>query len=384
MKKKVLHIVNDLRIGGVSSVVLNLVRDPANSRYRYEIVNLSGAAYPDVLDLFRNSGITIHNFKYVFEDGYGLKDQFRKAFGEKKYLGKNAELIRSIQNLEADILHFHTLPRELMLGRAAAKGNESLLVYTDHLTRIRKKEIKNISKLLVPFPFKQFYKKYHVIAVSKTVANYLHEFGITTVLESLTVLPNKIPHYLPEVNYAAKGQLKVVYVSRISAVKGHKDLLNAWALLPALNISLYIVGPDELNGEIQKLAAASSFANEIVFTGSRKDVQAVVSAADIGVFPSHQEGLPVALLEMMQAGLPCVVSDIDEIKDIVFDGIDALSFKCGDSKDLAAKLQLLAADRELREKIGRSAAALVAADYSEKDRSLSAEYEAFYDKIIQA
>jgi len=382
MKKRIVHIINDLRMGGVSSVLYSLIKDHEKSKYTYEILNLSGIEEPAMLALFNSTGILMHRLNYKFEDGYSLKHQFKKAFLVADYVKRNRLVLKAIKDLNADILHFHTLPRELMLGRLAMQNKKCELVFTDHSMRISSKEIGFISKLLIRYPFRVFYRKYHVIAVSQSVANYLREQKIDVVLRSLKVVNNKIPHSMFRIEYMDKLNLNIVYVSRISLVKGHSDLIMAWSLLPALNLTLFIVGPDEMKGKIQEMADKLNCKNKIVFTGPNSNVSDFLKNMDIGVFPSHREGLPVALLEMMQIGLPCVVSNIDEIKNIVTDEKNCLEFSCADSNDMAAKILKLVKDRALREKIGRSAAELVQNSYSQKDLSLREEYEITYDSII--
>ncbi|MDP2388222.1 MAG: glycosyltransferase family 4 protein [Bacteroidota bacterium] len=382
MKKKVVHIINDLRMGGVSSVLYSLVKDHKNSTYSYEILNLSGIQEPEMLKLFESTGIAMHCLNYQFEDGYGLKDQFKKAFLIRKYMKKNQGIVDFIANLKADVLHFHTLPRELMLGRIAAKKAKCELVFTDHSMRISSNEIKKISKLLIRYPFREFYRNYNVIAVSDSVKKYLDDQKISSVLRSLKVINNKIPDVSFRIKYTSKVNLNFVYVSRISLVKGHKDLIQAWSLLPEMNLTLHIVGPDEMNGSIQKLAKSLTCKNKIVFTGPLTNVGEFLTGMDAGVFPSHREGLPVALLEMMQVGLPCVVSDIDEIKNIVSDQKNCLQFKCGDSESLAEQIIKLAKSEKLRERIGISAAKLVQNQYSQRSLSLREEYELTYNAIL--
>ena len=381
---KVVHVVNDLIVGGVSSVLFDLVKNSKTSKFKYEIINLSGNYDESVISLFKQLEIKVHNLDYKFEPGYGLIDQYKKAIRKSKYRTENLRIIKYIANLEADILHFHTLPRELMLGREVNKIRRSILVFTDHSTRLKKSEMKKVSVRLVRYPFKQFYKNYHVIAVSSSVANYIKSFEIHKGLKSLTVITNKIPERYDQISYVRKTNINVVYVSRIFNGKGHPELMEAWAALGDTESRLYIIGPDNMDGKIQNLAEKLKISSDVIFTGSINNVKDFLKNMDIGVFPSHKEGLPLALLEKMQIGIPCVVSDIEELTAIVKDRQNGLVFKCGDVKDLQQKLGILIKDEQLRERLGIQAANTVKDVFVSKIDGLDQEYEVYYSNILKS
>jgi glycosyltransferase involved in cell wall biosynthesis len=369
-------------MGGVSAVVYDLVKNYKSSLYEYHIVNLSGGGDDAVINRFKNLGIPIHHVQYSFQSGFSSIDYIKEAFGVGKFIKANKAAIDAIAQLSPDILHFHTLPRELMLGREVKRKVNCKLVHTDHLVRLSSKDSSKIGRLLLRFPFQQFFKNYHLIAVSDSVCNYLVQMGIKSTAASITVICNKIPGSNFRISYSSKPVLKVVYVARISYVKGHRDLIQAWSMLQAAGLHLYIVGPDELQGAMQKLYDELNCLNPITFTGSIPNAAEFIADADMAVFPSYQEGLPLALLEKMRIGLPCVVSDIPELKSIVTDGVDAMVYNSGNVKQLSNKIMQLASDLSLRERIGASAAATVEAKYVSKLGGIDKEYEEFYRIMI--
>ena len=62
--------------------------------------------------------------------------------------------------------------------------------------------------------------------------------------------------------------------------------------------------------EAHKELAQSMVGDRVIFTGYRTDVADFYKMADVFLFPSFREGLPVAVMEAMAAGLPCIVSRI--------------------------------------------------------------------------
>ncbi|MGH8637214.1 MAG: glycosyltransferase, partial [Burkholderiales bacterium] len=81
--------------------------------------------------------------------------------------------------------------------------------------------------------------------------------------------------------------------------------------------------------------------------------------ADLFALPSHSEGSPNALLEAMAAGMPVVASDVGGVAEIVAHGRTGLLVRRGDTQALAASLQRLAADPDLRRQLGAAARAHV-------------------------
>ncbi|MFM7176250.1 MAG: glycosyltransferase [Bacteroidota bacterium] len=378
---RVIHVVSDFCMGGVSAVVFDLVKNYKSSSYEYHIVNLSGGGDEAVINRFRSLGIPIHQVPYSFQSGFSSIDYIKEAFGVGKFRKANKAAIDAIAQLCPDILHFHTLPRELMLGREVKRITNCKLVHTDHLVRLSNKDSSKIGRFLLRLPFQQFFKNYHLIAVSDSVYNYLVNMGVKSTAASITVIRNKIPGSNLRITYSNKPELKVVYVARISYVKGHRDLIQAWSLLPSLGLHLYVVGPDELHGSMQKLYEESNSHNPITFTGSIPNAADFIADADMGVFPSYQEGLPLALLEKMRIGMPCVVSDIPELTSIVSDGVDALVYPSGNIEELSNSIQRLANDLQLREKIGIAAAITVNDKFVSKLGGIDKEYEEFYSTL---
>ena len=127
--------------------------------------------------------------------------------------------------------------------------------------------------------------------------------------------------------------------------------------------------------------AARNGCHTIDFTGPRTDVIDLLRKADIAVFRSRKEGLPLALLEKMATALPVVVSNIPELTSVVTDNYDGLVYHSGDCAELAAKLELLMRDALLRRRLGENARRTVVERYT-SDR-LAGQVEAFYRRILQ-
>ena len=86
--------------------------------------------------------------------------------------------------------------------------------------------------------------------------------------------------------------------------------------------------------------------------GERDDVGELLAAADLFVLSSRSEGLPLSILEAMAAGLPVVASDVGGVPELVVDGETGLLVPPGDPHALAAAIDRLLDDPDLRRRLG--------------------------------
>jgi glycosyltransferase involved in cell wall biosynthesis len=106
--------------------------------------------------------------------------------------------------------------------------------------------------------------------------------------------------------------LVVVHVGRFQEEKNHPFLLDIAQALAAREprLRLLLLGGGRLKADIEQQAARAGLSQRVVFAGERSDVPRVLmGAADVFVFPSLHEGLPLAGVEAQAAGLPCLISD---------------------------------------------------------------------------
>jgi glycogen synthase len=111
----------------------------------------------------------------------------------------------------------------------------------------------------------------------------------------------------------------------------------------------------------------------------REDVPALISSADLFVFPSLWEGQGNALLEAMAVGAPIVATHIPSTRETLSDGEEALLVPPGDASELGAAVNRVLADPPLAARLGE-AARLRARDY-EIERT-TRDLEAVYDRVL--
>jgi glycosyltransferase involved in cell wall biosynthesis len=92
-------------------------------------------------------------------------------------------------------------------------------------------------------------------------------------------------------------------------------------------------------------------------------VPALLPAFDVSCLSSVHEGVPMAAIESMAAGIPMVVTDCGALRDMIVDGEHGFIVPVGDSFAMAERLLALADDSKLRERLGESAHSRVQRTY---------------------
>lgn len=111
-------------------------------------------------------------------------------------------------------------------------------------------------------------------------------------------------------------------------------------------------GPEEEN--LKALAQELGVSRQIHFLGYRSDIKELLATADVFLFTTKQEGLARSMMEAMASGLPCVASRIRGNTDLIQEAKGGFLCETMDVAAYAEKLNCLARNPELREKMGRN------------------------------
>jgi glycosyltransferase involved in cell wall biosynthesis len=145
----------------------------------------------------------------------------------------------------------------------------------------------------------------------------------------------------------------ILYLGRFSPEKNCHLLVEAFERIET-DVKLVLAGGSQTSDTYaQQLRRHASRRVHFLDYVSGDAFEELLTNAMLFVLPSDMEGLSLALLEAMAAGLCTLVSDIPENRELV-DGV-GFTFSRGDVADLERMLRLLIADREIREGMGRSA-----------------------------
>ncbi|MEO1814643.1 MAG: glycosyltransferase family 4 protein [Acetobacterium sp.] len=135
--------------------------------------------------------------------------------------------------------------------------------------------------------------------------------------------------------------------------KNHETALKAVAKLKNRNFIYLICGMGVLEDDLKELAINLGIEKKVRFLGFRNDIREICMASDIFVFPSYQEGLPVAVMEAMSVGLPIVASSIRGNTDLLADGEGGFLHQPEEVGKISESIDKIIADPELRKTMGQ-------------------------------
>jgi glycosyltransferase involved in cell wall biosynthesis len=175
-------------------------------------------------------------------------------------------------------------------------------------------------------------------------------------------------------------------VAHLVLVKGHPTLIEAMASLHDTGTHLVLAGrpaDPEYAAALRNQVDALGLSERIHFWGEVADIPALHAELDVFVLPTlgrlRMEGCPVAMLEAMACGLPCVVSDIPGPQDVIQNGINGILVPPEDAGALAAALRGLLGAPDLRQAMGEAARERVRAGYT-----IEGEVQAYQELYMEA
>ncbi len=214
-----------------------------------------------------------------------------------------------------------------------------------------------------------------VVAVSEDVRRFLAE-RIGIPVARIRVVPNGVPvdeEPSQEQVSALRTSLDldqqstvVGTVGSLYPVKGHAHLIDAATLvLRRFPRAVFLIaGRGGLQEELQAQTRQLGIAHHFRFPGYRDDVRQLLALFDVFVLPSLSEGMPLALLEAMAAGVPCVATTVGGVNEIVEDAKTGMLVPPADAQALAESVVTLLQDRALAFAMGENARKTVASRFS--------------------
>jgi glycosyltransferase involved in cell wall biosynthesis len=292
---------------------------------------------------------------------------------DSRALGK---LIGLVRTLKPDVVHAHS-SKAGVLGRLAAKLCGKAAVFTAHgwafalgVPPLRRMAALSVERLAGRWADR-------IIAVSHANRQLAIERRVAGP-EQCVVIHYGIP-FMPCLSRKPASAVRIIMVGRFAPQKDHAQLLRAVAGIDA-SVRVMLVGDGPTRPAIEALARELGVADRVDFLGVRDDVPELLGAADIFVLATNWEGLPISIIEAMRAGLPIVASDVDGAREMVADGIAGFLVPWRDASALRSKLAVLAANPELRARIGSAARQRYEAEFT-VDRMVERTRQV-YDEVL--
>ena len=309
---KILQLITGLGQGGAEQIVLDLARGLDRSRFDVSVCSILDVSGPQGVYAARLNDIGVG----VASLGLTRKWQLRRAMALKDL----------IADLQPDILHCHMFHANVLGRWIGRRAGVPKIVSTVHIAERRRR----------PWRFWLERRTDPLGTITVCVSHSVLEFhskktGIPR--ERFTVIPNGIdtarfaePSRSPAEVRAelgiAPGSKIIGSVGRLDAQKGYRYLIPAFArVLGELgDVELVIAGAGPEAAMLRRLAVQAGCADHVHLIGRRTDVPDLLHAFDVFAMPSLYEGLPLALIEAMAAGVPVVASAVDSVPEVLVAG----------------------------------------------------------------
>lgn len=165
--------------------------------------------------------------------------------------------------------------------------------------------------------------------------------------------PTVSRHRMRDFMEIPQNAVTLITVGALTKQKNHAVILKALARLRMLEIHYVICGGGDNADYLYKLTRNLNLGDRVHFTKHRDDIVNMLHACDIFCLPSKEEGIGIAALEAMEAGLPLITSNVQCFKDFMEDGVTGFFFKPDDVTGFVAGIEALTEDKKLREQMGQ-------------------------------
>lgn len=227
-----------------------------------------------------------------------------------------------------------------------------------------------------------------IIAVSDQLRNAQIKMGISP--DKVVTIYNgiDIAKFKKQDKYKARSLLGlsmnehvVGTISRLIPSKGIDIFLGALALQNRKRpIKGLIIGDGPERPVLQNLAQELNLSDKVLFLGHRTDIPMLLSALDVFILPSRQEGFGLVIPESLCLGLPVIASNTGGITEIIESGSNGLLFTPGNVEELSKHISTLMYNEELRDRLAKNGMESVSKKFSSEQMVKSTSL--LYQNII--
>ena len=300
---RILHVVSSLNINaGMMSVIMNYYRNIDRTKIQFDFLYFVEKQENHQNEILEFGG----RFFYMPYRTFKPSDQkkIRRFFEEHKG--------------EYTAVHCHPIWSSAIIAREAKKIGIKHVIQHVHSTKYSEKKTSEFrNKILVKF-IRFFATDY--IACNSEAAYLFGEKIVDT--GCVYILPNAID--IEKYSFDAEcrdgirkelGISKTTFVvgnvGRLSVEKNQLFIVEIFKRILEIcpDSKLILVGGGDMQAQIEKKILELNLSENVIMTGKRRDVKALLSAFDLFLMPSIFEGTPVSAIEALANGLPCVLSD---------------------------------------------------------------------------
>jgi sugar transferase (PEP-CTERM/EpsH1 system associated) len=364
---KVAHAVLSLEVGGLESIVLDLVRESSRRGQGATVVCLDRTGpLAEQVEVLGAQVVCVHK-----RPGVRLE-----TFGRLKSL---------LHELRPDVVHTHQIGALFYAGPAARRAGVPLVVHTEHGKHYGDRRRTRWVGRLAGRHAARFLCVSEDIAAA-AAANRIVPRG------KIHVVPNGIDldrFREPLDKQRVRRSLGIPVdapligtVGRLSEIKRQDLLIRAFQLVLSRvpDAHLLIVGDGPAMGELRELVAGLQIGARVHFAGYQPRPEAHLQAMDVFALSSRSEGMPLAVLEAWAAEVPVVATRVGGLPELIDDGGNGVLVDFGDEDALAGALCHLIADAEFSHRLGAAGRNRVESRFSL--RRMADEYQRHYVELL--
>jgi glycosyltransferase involved in cell wall biosynthesis len=312
---KVLHVISRLNVGGTPKYIGNLIEGLLDEGY--EVLLATGHVEASEIE------------DPIVKNNYVVKvPHLRRAISVFHDLKAFLEIRTIIKKFEPDIIHSHTFKAGLLVRLSTRKIPKIHTVHghlfaNPEFNRFEVNVIKVIEKILAR-------KTEIVVTVGQRVGNDLVDFGIVGKSKTRSIPPGLVPftsNSKKDFDVLAKNNIRleekpiVGWMGRFTEVKNPSRVFE----LALFRSDLFFIVAG--SGHLYHNYIDHNLPNLLLLEWA--DTETIFNSIDILLSTSHNEGMPLLLIEAVMAGIPVVANDVGSVGEIVSDGDNGIL--CNDS-----------------------------------------------------
>jgi glycosyltransferase involved in cell wall biosynthesis len=372
---RVMRVIARMNVGGPAVQVSGLMRNLNSNEFDHRLY--TGFCGEDEADYLNTVARDIDATRIA---GFGRRINL---IGDvNAFLG----LVREIRKFKPHVIHTHTA-KAGFLGRIASvlSFHPSIRVHTFH-GHLLNGYFGSFKRSLVIVAEKILAKFTHqLLAVGDNVRQDLLKAGVGRLKKFSIMPPGLAISKLPNKREAQESlglstqMLQCAFIGRVTQIKRADRFLDVVINIEkrGLDIEFFMAGDGELLGNCRTRIAAGNLPIQVL--GWQSNVEKLLSAADIVVLTSDNEGTPLSLIQAGMAGLPVVSTRVGSVPEVVLDGVTGIITSL-DIQEIADALEKLAKSSDLRSRMGAAAKEFTLSNFGVE--RLVHDHEMLYKKLL--
>ena len=356
---KIVQVIGTLQIGGAENQATQLLNGISAKKAKKYLVIFQ--ELPTVNGLKPKNDVDCITLRLDRRGQLGLVNRLSKVF----------------LRIRPDVVQSHMFHNNLYTVLAARIAGVPITITTEHGKNLWKNNIHHLieRRLISPLATMR-------VAVSRDILDIRVQTR-DVPSRKIVVIPPCVSVPVQGVEYKQRNPVRIGAVGRMVSAKDYPTLLEAFlkVLREGLPAELLFLGDGPERPRLEELADNLGVRNQVRFLGFKTNVQSWLRKFDLIAFSSVREGIPVAMLEAMAAGVPVVATRAGGIPEVIRDGVEGLLVDCRQPSLLASALLKMGRDLGLRRKIGSEGRKRIISDYSRE--TICLQYLRLYQLLLR-